>query len=113
MAAQCHDESSLEERYPNLFIGDEEDEGLIYDEGAEELSDIDDIWCLEDKREGHLYPRWLLEGFQQTFMDCDLSDRELVEYPYTMDGDFSDMELVGVSLYLGQKSEKRSQISQF
>ncbi|XP_060965512.1 uncharacterized protein LOC133034440 [Cannabis sativa] len=36
-----------------------------------------------DKRGGQPYPSWLISGFEQTLMDCDLFDMDLIGYAYT------------------------------
>uniref|UniRef100_A0A803PEK6 Reverse transcriptase domain-containing protein n=1 Tax=Cannabis sativa TaxID=3483 RepID=A0A803PEK6_CANSA len=47
------------------------------------LGDLNNVVSQQDKRGGHPYPRALIEGFLQALNDCDLTDMELLGYPFT------------------------------
>ncbi|XP_060960746.1 uncharacterized protein LOC133031286 [Cannabis sativa] len=47
------------------------------------IGDLNNVTSQEDKKGGHPYPRWLVDGFNDTLMDCGLHDLELYGYPYT------------------------------
>ncbi|KAM6599952.1 hypothetical protein CsatA_019561 [Cannabis sativa] len=47
------------------------------------IGDLNNILSHEDKRGGIPYPNWLIEGFQQTIQECELSDMELVGHQFT------------------------------
>lgn len=47
------------------------------------IGDLHNITDHEDKRGGRRYLEWLLQGFKEAIMDCNLIDMDLVGYPYT------------------------------
>ncbi|XP_062099715.1 uncharacterized protein LOC133805549 [Humulus lupulus] len=56
--------------------------------GASELpwcliGDLNNVLYQWEKRGGHAYPSGLINGFQDTLVDCGLSDMELIGHPYT------------------------------
>ncbi|XP_074328105.1 uncharacterized protein LOC141666018 [Apium graveolens] len=49
------------------------------------IGDMNNVVGQRDKKGGRLYPRWLIQGFQDVLEDCELSDMELHGYPYTFE----------------------------
>ena len=47
------------------------------------VGDFNNIMSQEEKIGGNAYPHWLIDGFQQTTLDCDLVDLDMVGYPFT------------------------------
>ncbi|KAM6568954.1 hypothetical protein CsatB_016939 [Cannabis sativa] len=47
------------------------------------IGDLNNVTSHDDKRGGNPYPRWLIDGFNDTLAVCDLHDLELCGYPYT------------------------------
>ncbi|KAL8094943.1 hypothetical protein AgCh_036452 [Apium graveolens] len=47
------------------------------------IGDINNITSQEDKKGGAVYPRWLVEGFNNTLLETELHDLELVGHQYT------------------------------
>uniref|UniRef100_A0A803NSB0 Reverse transcriptase domain-containing protein n=1 Tax=Cannabis sativa TaxID=3483 RepID=A0A803NSB0_CANSA len=47
------------------------------------ISDLNNVLSQSDKRGGQPYPSWLISGFEQALMDCDLFDMDLIGYAYT------------------------------
>uniref|UniRef100_A0A803PI32 Reverse transcriptase domain-containing protein n=1 Tax=Cannabis sativa TaxID=3483 RepID=A0A803PI32_CANSA len=47
------------------------------------IGDLNNVTSHDDKRGGNPYPRWLLDGFNDTLAMCGLHDLELFGYPYT------------------------------
>ncbi|KAM6593181.1 hypothetical protein CsatA_000884 [Cannabis sativa] len=47
------------------------------------IGDLNNILSHEDKRGGAPYPNWLIEGFQKTIQECELSDLELIGHQFT------------------------------
>lgn len=46
------------------------------------IGDMNNVLGQADKRGGRLYPRWLIQGFQEVLDDCELIDMDLHGYPY-------------------------------
>ncbi|XP_074359588.1 uncharacterized protein LOC141699242 [Apium graveolens] len=47
------------------------------------IGDMNNVVKQEDKKGGHSYPSWLIQGFRDTLEECELEDVELTGYPYT------------------------------
>ncbi|XP_074346853.1 uncharacterized protein LOC141685660 [Apium graveolens] len=47
------------------------------------IGDLNNILSHEDKRGGRRYPEWLLQGFNEAVMDCNLIDMDLIGYSFT------------------------------
>lgn len=47
------------------------------------IGDFNNILHNGEKRGGRPYPNFLLEGFNKTVLDCDLTDLDLIGYPFT------------------------------
>ncbi|KAL8124753.1 hypothetical protein AgCh_012418 [Apium graveolens] len=47
------------------------------------IGDMNNVVKQEDKKGGHPYPSWLIQGFRDTLEECELEDVELTGYPYT------------------------------
>ncbi|XP_074360757.1 uncharacterized protein LOC141701008 [Apium graveolens] len=65
-------------------------------------------WCIicdmnntlnhEDKRGGHQYPNWLLQGFRQAVEDCDLVDMDIKGYQFTWEKSYGRNDWIEVRL---------------
>lgn len=47
------------------------------------IRDLNNVVSQDDKKGAAPFPRWLIEGFNQTFIDTDLRDMELVGHQFT------------------------------
>ncbi|XP_074375401.1 uncharacterized protein LOC141717203 [Apium graveolens] len=47
------------------------------------IGDLNNILSHEDKRGGRRYPEWLVQGFSETIIDCNLIDMDLMGYSFT------------------------------
>lgn len=47
------------------------------------IGDFNDLLCQEEKRGRIEHPNWLLCGFRETIVECDLNDLPLQGYPFT------------------------------
>ncbi|XP_060960190.1 uncharacterized protein LOC115703873 [Cannabis sativa] len=62
------------------------------------IGDLNNVTSQEDKKGGNPYPRWLVEGFNDTLVDCGLHDLELYGYPYTWERSRGKPEWVEVRI---------------
>ncbi|XP_074323276.1 uncharacterized protein LOC141660211 [Apium graveolens] len=62
------------------------------------IGDFNNILSQEDKKEGRMYPIWLIQGFQRMLEDCDLNDLELNGYKYTWERGRDTIEMIEVRL---------------
>ncbi|XP_074342398.1 uncharacterized protein LOC141679917 [Apium graveolens] len=62
------------------------------------IGDLNNILKQEEKRGGHPYPSWLIQGFQQVIDDCDLNDMDMIGYPYTWERGQGTKEWIEVRL---------------
>lgn len=46
------------------------------------ISDMNNITIQTEKKGGALYPRWLLEGFNEVLLEIELKDIELTGHQY-------------------------------
>ncbi|XP_060969966.1 uncharacterized protein LOC115713752 [Cannabis sativa] len=47
------------------------------------IGDMNNVLSQEDKRRGHPYPNWLLDGFRDTIQACGLTDLNIVGHQFT------------------------------
>uniref|UniRef100_A0A803NL38 DUF4283 domain-containing protein n=1 Tax=Cannabis sativa TaxID=3483 RepID=A0A803NL38_CANSA len=62
------------------------------------IGDLNNVTSQEDKKGGNPYPRWLVDGFNDTLVDCGLHDLELYGYPYTWERSRGKPEWVEVRI---------------
>lgn len=55
------------------------------------IRDFNDITSIKDKCKGAVYPSWLIRGFRETILECELENFPIYGYPFTwVKGDKGD-----------------------
>ncbi|XP_060974042.1 uncharacterized protein LOC115695103 [Cannabis sativa] len=68
--------------------------------------DLNNVTSQDDKKGGHPYPRWLVEVFNDTLVDCGLHDLELYGYPYTWERSRGTADRVEREIFWKQRSKQ-------